>query len=105
QPLAGSSSVALDSTVSTVLSKPATASTVKITLTGPGTTSVAGTTAYDPATNKATFTPTAALAPATTFTATLTATSTTGQQLSAGSTWTFTTVPEPRIAGTCPCTL
>ncbi|MGX1160602.1 Ig-like domain-containing protein [Arthrobacter sp. SLBN-100] len=104
-PLAGSSSVALDSPVSVVLSKPATASTVKLTLTGPGTTPVNGTSAYDTATGKATFTPAAALATSTTYTATLSATSTTGQQLSAGNTWTFTTVPAPRTEGTCPCTL
>ena len=104
-PLSGSSSVALDSPVSVVLSKPATASTVKLTLTGPDTTPVTGTTTYDAATGKVTFTPAAALATSTTYTATLTATSTTGQELSGGSTWSFTTVPAPRTEGTCPCTL
>ena len=104
-PLPGSSSVALNSTVSAVFSKPVTASTVKATLTGPGTASVPGTTAFDATTSKMTFTPSAPLAAATTYTATLTATSATGQQLGAGGSWSFTTVPSPRTEGTCPCTL
>lgn len=104
-PHPGSSSVALDSSVSAVLSKPVNTSSVKATLTGPGTTPVPGTTAFDAATAKVTFTPSAPLAAATTYTATVTATSTTGQHLSAGGSWTFTTVPAPRTEGTCPCTL
>ncbi|WP_426225326.1 DUF4082 domain-containing protein [Pseudarthrobacter sp. DSP2-3-2b1] len=104
-PLPGSSSVALNSSVSAVFSKPVTASTVTAAVTGPGTTPVPGTTAYDAATSKVTFTPSAPLNASTTYTATVTATSSTGQQLSAGSNWTFTTVPTPRTEGTCPCTL
>jgi hypothetical protein len=103
-PLPGSSSIALNSTVSAVLSKPVTASTVKATLTGPGTTPVTGTTTFDPATAKVTFTPSGPLAANTTYTATVTATSTTGQQVGAGGSWTFTTVQE-RTEGACPCTL
>ncbi len=60
---------------------------------------------YDSAAGKVTFTPAAQLTAGTTYTATLTATSTTGQPLSAGGTWTFTTVPPPRTEGVCPCTL
>jgi hypothetical protein len=104
-PLPGSSSVALNSAVSAVFSKALTASTVKATLTGPGTASVQGTTAFDAATSRMTFTPSAPLAAGTTYTATVTATSATGQQLSSGGSWTFTTVPAPRTEGTCPCTL
>jgi hypothetical protein len=104
-PLPGSSSVALDAAVSATLSKPATASSVDLTVTGPGTTNVPGTASYDPKTGKVTFTPSAPLAPATSYTATLTATSTTGQQLGADGTWTFTTVPPQRTEGACPCTL
>ncbi|MEO3933634.1 DUF4082 domain-containing protein [Micrococcaceae bacterium Sec7.4] len=104
-PLPGSSSVALDTAVSAALSKPAAGSSVALTLTGPGSVDVPGTASYDPATGKVTFTPAAALAAATSYTAALTATSTTGQPLSAGSTWTFTTVPSPRSDGVCPCSL
>ncbi|MFF1385648.1 DUF4082 domain-containing protein [Arthrobacter sp. NPDC058288] len=104
-PLAGSSSVVPGTTVSATLSQPATASTVDLTVTGTGGTSVPGTTSYDPPTGKVTFTPAAPLEAATSYTATLTATSTTGQPLSTGGTWTFTTVPSPRTEGVCPCTL
>ncbi|KQR82505.1 hypothetical protein ASF98_00335 [Arthrobacter sp. Leaf337] len=104
-PLPGSSSVALNTAVSATFSKPATAASVQFTLTGPGGTNIPGTTNYDPATGKVTFTPSAELAAATSYTANLTATSTTNQPLSAGGTWTFTTVPLPRTDGVCPCTL
>ncbi|MCU1518999.1 MAG: hypothetical protein JWQ75_3720, partial [Pseudarthrobacter sp.] len=104
-PLPGSSSVALNSIMSATFSKPASASTVTATLTGPGTTAVPGTTTYDAATSKVTFTPSAPLAAGTTYTVAVAATSATGQKLSAGSTWTFSTVPPPRTEGACPCTL
>ena len=104
-PLPGSSSVALDATVSATLSKAAAGSSVALTLTGPGSVEVPGTASYDAPTGRVTFTPAAPLAAATSYTATLTATSTTGQALSAGGTWTFTTVPSPRPDGVCPCSL
>ena len=104
-PLPGSSSVALNTAVSATFSKPATAASVQFALTGPGGTNIPGTTNYDPATGKVTFTPSAQLVAATSYTANLTATSTTNQPLSAGGTWTFTTVPLPRTDGVCPCTL
>ena len=63
-----------------------------------------GTAAYDAPTGRVTFTPSSPLAAATTYTATLTATSATGQPLGGG-TWTFTTVPAPRPDGVCPCSL
>jgi hypothetical protein len=103
-PLPGSSSVPLDATLAATLSRPATASSVDLTVTGPGTTSVPGTTNYDAPTGKVTFTPSAPLAPATSYTATLTATSTAGKELGAGGTWTFTTVAV-RTEGVCPCSL
>ncbi|KIS26983.1 hypothetical protein TV39_12935 [Arthrobacter sp. SPG23] len=104
-PLPGSSSVALDTTVGATFSKPAIASSVQLTVAGPGGTNISGTTSYDSASGKVTFTPSAPLAAATSYTAALTATSTTDQVLSAGGTWTFTTVPLPRTDGVCPCTL
>ncbi|KUM41157.1 DUF4082 domain-containing protein [Arthrobacter sp. EPSL27] len=102
-PLPGSSSVALDSTVTATLSKPA--SGVTLTLAGPDSAAVPGTASYDAAANRATFTPSSPLAAGTTYTATLAATSATGQQLGDGGTWTFTTVPAPRQEGVCPCSL
>ncbi|MCB5293239.1 DUF4082 domain-containing protein [Arthrobacter sp. SO3] len=104
-PLPGSSSVALDATVSATLSKPATVSSVHLALTGPGSVEVPGTASYDAPTGRVTFAPAAPLDPAASYTATLTATSATGQALSGGATWNFTTVPSPRQAGVCPCSL
>ncbi|AXJ11223.1 DUF4082 domain-containing protein [Arthrobacter sp. PM3] len=104
-PLPGASSIPLATTIAATLSKPAAASSVHLTLTGPNSASVAGTTTYDSSTGKVTFTPTSPLAAGAAFTATLTATSTTGQTLGDGGTWTFTTVPPARTDGVCPCTL
>ncbi len=104
-PLPNASSVPLNTTVSAVLSEAAVASSVSTALKVTGGAAVAGTSSYDPATRKATFTPTAALAAGTSYTATVTATAQSGQPMSAGGTWTFTTVPAPRTPGVCPCTL
>ena len=73
---------------------PATVNTTTFTLTT-GSTSVAGAVSYAAATNFATFTPSAALASNTTFTATITtgAQDTFGNSLTANFTWSFTTSP------------
>jgi hypothetical protein len=72
---------------------PATINGSTFTLTGPGGAGVAGTVAYILATNIATFTPSVALAPSATFTATINtgAADTFGNSLAADFTWTFTT--------------
>jgi hypothetical protein len=60
---------------------------------GPGTTPVTGTVAYNATTHIATFTPTSALAPSTTYTATITtgAKDTSGNGLASNRVWTFST--------------
>lgn len=64
---------------------------------------ISGTTAYDPASNTAAFTPSAALAYNTTFTATVSgATNASGQSMSGAYTWAFTTSPAP---APCPCSV
>ncbi|WP_235436808.1 DUF4082 domain-containing protein [Pseudarthrobacter siccitolerans] len=64
--------------------------------------SVSGSVAYEAATNKATFTPTAALAFNTVYTATVSgATNSSGQVMAAPFTWSFTTAAAPA----CPCTV
>jgi hypothetical protein len=83
---------------------PATINTTTFTLTMAGT-SVAGAVTYVAATNIATFTPSAALAPSTAFTATITtgAQDQFGNGLAANFTWTFTTSPTcPPPAGAIP---
>jgi hypothetical protein len=104
-PLPNAASVPLSSAVSAVLSEAAVASSVALGLKVTGGAAVAGSTTYDPATRKVTFTPAAPLAAGTSYTATVTATSVSGQPMSSGGTWTFTTVPAPRTPGVCPCTL
>jgi len=74
---------------------PATINTSTFTLTGPGGVSVVGTVTYAPATYVATFTPTAALAASTSYTATITTgvTDVIGDALASNYVWTFTTPP------------
>ncbi|MFI2566035.1 DUF4082 domain-containing protein [Paenarthrobacter sp. NPDC018779] len=101
-PAAGASSVPLNTPVSGVLSE--AASNVALALKTASGTTVAGTSAYDSATRKVTFTPTNPLVAATSYTATVTATATSGTPIS-GNSWTFTTVPAQGTPGVCPCTL
>lgn len=103
-PLSNASSVPLDTLVSGVLSEAAVASSVALSLKTAGGTPVAGNTTYDQATRKVTFAPSSALANGTSYTATVTATASSGTPIS-GNVWSFTTVPVPRIPGSCPCTL
>ena len=85
---------------------PATIDTTTFTLTAGGT-SVPGSVTYAAATNTATFTVSASLAPTTTFTATITtgAKDTFGNSLAANFTWTFTTpapCPPPTVTSVTP---
>ena len=74
---------------------------VGLTLTGPSGT-VSGTASYAPATGAVTFSPSTALAAATTYTATLSsALDLAGNAMTAPYSWTFTTAG----VGACPCTL
>ncbi len=105
QPIAGAGSVPVDTTLSTVLSKAVTANTVAIALKTAAGVSVAGTTSYDPGSRRATFTPSAALSNATSYTATLSATATTGENVAEGASWTITTANADTAVGACPCSL
>lgn len=99
---------ALSATFSAAMN-PLSISTATYTLTGPGTTSVAGLVTYAGVGNTATFTPTAALAPSTLFTATITtgAKDLAGNALAANYVWTFTTgaaqgTTKPMVISTAP---
>ena len=80
--------------------------TLSFKLAGPGGTRSPELTSYDSATRKATFTPTAALAASTGYTATLTAKSLLGVALAAPAVWSFTTaapvVAPPTVSGQTP---
>ncbi len=91
-PASGATGVATSSTVKAVMSERLQPTSSTITLTGPSG-AVAGTTAYDDATTSVTFSPTAALAQGSTYTATLSgAKDLAGNVIAAPSTWSFTTV-------------
>jgi hypothetical protein len=103
-PAAGATGVATTSTVSATFSEPVQSSTVVMTLNDASGTVVPGTTAYDGNAQKATFTPSAALANGTQYTATVSgARDVAGNQMTA-TTWSFTTAastPPPA----CPCSV
>jgi ketosteroid isomerase-like protein len=104
-PLAGAINVAENTTVTATFSVPMDATTITtttFTLAGPGATAVTGAVSY--AGNTATFTPAAALAVSTLYTATITtgAKDPTGAPLAANHVWTFTTAPPPAVTATDP---
>jgi ketosteroid isomerase-like protein len=104
-PLAGAVNVAENTTVTATFSVPMDATTITtttFTLAGPGATAVTGAVSY--AGNTATFTPAAALAVSTLYTATITTGSKdpTGAPLAANHVWTFTTAPPPAVTATDP---
>lgn len=104
-PLPGSSSVPTNSTISAVFSKDTDPASIRFAVVDPLGATVAGSTGYAAATRTATFTPSNALNGFVTYSVTLTAKDTTGVALSAGGTWSFTTVRPPAADGLCPCGL
>lgn len=104
-PLPGASSVPTSTTVSAKYSKPLTAGSAALTLKDANGATVAGATAYDAVTRTVTFTPSAPLAGFVNYTAKATGTDTSGNPVSSGGTWSFTTVKPPNPPGVCPCTL
>jgi hypothetical protein len=105
-PANNATGIATSTTVSAVFSEALNAATVTNTTftLAAGATAVTATVAYNSANNTATLTPSAALAPSTIYTATLTGGSSgikdlAGNALAANFTWSFTTAAGP----TCPC--
>jgi hypothetical protein len=121
-PAAGASSACPNTIVTATFSvamNPATIDSATFTLTGPGTTAVAGVVTFSATSNTATFTPAAALALSTLYTATITtgATDEYGIALASNFVWTFTTganpcaapaviseIPANHAVGVCPST-
>ncbi|MEO7005430.1 MAG: DUF4082 domain-containing protein [Terrimesophilobacter sp.] len=104
-PLPGSSSVDPGTTISATLSRAVTASTVSFTIKDAQNTSIPGATSYNATSRTATFTPNAALASKTPYSVALSATSATGDTITSGQTWTFTTAQPAQTPGVCPCSL
>ncbi|CAI9398726.1 DUF4082 domain-containing protein [Nocardioides sp. T2.26MG-1] len=104
-PLPGSSSVPATTTVSARFSKPVAEASVGLTLTDANGVTVGGTTAYDTATRTVTFTPTGPLNGFVRYTANVTGVDSSGNPVTSGKTWTFTTARPPAAPGVCPCSL
>jgi methionine-rich copper-binding protein CopC len=102
-PIAGATGVSPATTVAATFSEAVTSSSIVFTLTNPSNTTIATTLSYNSTTNVATWTPTAALAPSTTYTATITnAVDGSGNSMTAPVTWTFTTAAAPTITAETP---
>jgi len=104
-PVSGATTVAVNATISATFSAAMNTTTINaatFTVTGPGATPVAGAVTY--AGTTATFTPTAALANGTLFTATITsgAKDAAGAALAANFAWTFTITSTPTVTSTVP---
>jgi hypothetical protein len=98
-PAQGATGVAIVTSVAAVFNKDVTPSSIQFSLVGPNSAQVTGTMSYNATTFTATFTPSAALAANTTYTATVSgATDSTGHSMTSPYTWSFTTVA-------CPCTI
>ncbi len=89
-PAPNATGVATSTTLSAAFSEAINPSTLVFTLTGPSG-AVAGSVSYSAATDKATFTPTSALQPGATYTASIRASDTVGDAMPSPFTWSFTT--------------
>jgi methionine-rich copper-binding protein CopC len=100
-PTTGATGVATSTTVSATFSEAVTSSSIAFTLTDAAGNVVPGAVVYNSTTFVATFTPSAALAPGTSYVAGVRATDTSGNAMKAPVSWRFTTAGAP----SCPCTL
>ncbi|WP_335582767.1 DUF4082 domain-containing protein [Cryobacterium arcticum] len=105
-PLPGATSVAVDTTISAVLSRDVTPASVAFSVKDQLGAAVSGSVSYNATTRTATFTPATALSGFVTYAVTLSATASVGGgALTTGGTWSFTTVRPPPVDGLCPCGL
>jgi methionine-rich copper-binding protein CopC len=101
-PAAGATNVATNTTVQAVFNKAVVASTISFTLKDAANNPISGAVAYNASTNTATFTPSALLATATTFTATVSGAKDASGNLMAPVSWSFTTEAAPAVTSTVP---
>lgn len=98
-PAPGATNISIGTAVTVTFSESVQSGTISLVLKDAANNSVAGTLAYNDTTRTATFTPTAALSPSTTYTATVSgAKDQAGNAMTAPASWSFTTV----IADTTP---
>ncbi|KQW48025.1 hypothetical protein ASC77_16660 [Nocardioides sp. Root1257] len=105
-PAAGATGVAVNVAPTATFSEPVTAGSISFQLRNPAGTLVTATTAYNATTQTATVTPNAALAPSTTYTATVSGATDAAGNAMDPVTWTFTTVAadttKPTVTGRTP---
>jgi hypothetical protein len=101
-PVSGATNVATTSTVQAAFSKAVVASTISFTLKDAANNPVAGTVTYNAATNTAIFTPSALLATATTFTATVSGAKDSSGNVMSPVSWSFTTEAAPALTNQTP---
>jgi hypothetical protein len=103
-PAAGATDVAASTTVTATFSEPVQSGSAAVTLAA-GSTAVSGGTTYDPGSQTVTFTPSAALAAATTYTATVSGARDAAGNVMTPTNWTFTTASTTQPPPGCPCTI
>jgi len=99
-PAAGATGVATSTAVTATFSEPVQPATIVMSVTGPAG-AVAGSTAYDAATQRGTFTPSAALATSTQYTASVSGAQDAAGNQMAPTSWSFTTA----APSACPCSI
>ena len=102
-PASGATGVATGTTVTATFSEAVQAGTPAVSLTAGGS-PVTGSTSYDAATQKVTFTPSAALAAGTAHTVTVSGARDAAGNTMASTSWSFTTAGSPPASG-CPCSV
>ncbi|GAA4443287.1 hypothetical protein GCM10023170_019400 [Phytohabitans houttuyneae] len=104
-PAAGATGVATTTTVTATFDEPVQGGTVAMALRDPGGVAVPGAVAYDSAARRATFTPSAALAASTAYTAAVSGAADTSGNVMAPVSWTFTTAAGTPPPTGCPCSI
>jgi hypothetical protein len=103
-PAAGATGVATSTAVTATFSEPVQSGTIAMTLRDPGGVAVPGSVSYNGTTRQATFTPAAALAASTAYTASVSGAADPSGNVMAPVSWSFTTGAAPPPSG-CPCSI
>jgi hypothetical protein len=105
-PLGGATSVSTATTVTATFDEDVQPGSISFGLTGPGNVAVPATTSYTAGTRTVSLVPNAALANATSYTATVSGVlDTAGNSIAAPVTWSFQSATAPPTVGVCPCSL
>ncbi|MEV6493045.1 N,N-dimethylformamidase beta subunit family domain-containing protein [Actinoplanes sp. NPDC051633] len=104
-PASGATGVATDTTATATFSEQVQSASVAMVVRNAAGTAVPGSVAYDSASSRATFTPTAALAASTTYTATVSGATDLAGNVMTSTSWSFTTAATTPPPTGCPCSI